>query len=250
MKATRFLTLLAGAIFGAALSLSNAAVVYQDDFDFTGAMNGRAPTVAPSAGLTWTTSTTWKGNGTSITAESAVKAAYLPFTPENGYIYELSVKMANTFNSASTVWTSVGFGVASPLVTSNFTTATDGGGFGTLILRENGNYQGYSTRATSAVTGTATPGYASGVFIDFKVVLDTSSSTWVTRYFVGGTQVGTYNWTAGNPPIGSIMLTTTSASPSARFDDFLFTSQAVPEVSSSALCGLAGVLLLSRRRRA
>ena len=221
----------------------SAATIYEDNFNFTGNLNNRA-----IGGTAWTTSDTWAGNGSSVTAASSVKTASLPFAPQEGYLYELSVQMANG-GAGGTNWTAISFGPANPAVTGNFTTASPHGGFGSMILRENGNYQGFSTRASSVVSGTAVPGFAADTFYDFKITLNTAGTFWVTNYFFDGNNVGTYTWDPDDPPIGSVMLSTSTASSSARFDNFQLTSVQVPEASSMALSGIAGILIFSRRRR-
>lgn len=238
-----------------AMTSSAATVIYADDFNFTGGMNGRTPTIT-TGGATWNTvvsaADAWSGNGSSVNSTTAVRSALLPFTPEDGYIYELSVKMSGASTGTSSNWISVGFGLPTSTTSGNFTSGAPNGGNGTMILRENGNYGSFTSRGgTNSITGTpsaAIPSFTAGTFYDYKVTLDTSGANWVTKYHFGGSEVASFTWTT-DPSIGYVMLTSNTTSGSARFDDFLLTAQAVPEPASVALCGLAGMLALSRRRR-
>jgi hypothetical protein len=241
------------------MTASASTVIYADDFNFSGAMHGRTPTTT-TGGATWNTLVTtttpntdpWSGNGTSVNSSTDIRSAMLPFTPVDGYIYELSVKMSGASTATSSKWISVGFGLPDATTSGNFTSVAPNGGNGTMILRENGAYGSFTTRGgTNNITGTpaaAVPSFTAGTFYDYKVVLDTSGANWVTTYHLGGNQVASFTWST-DPSIGYVMLTSNTTSGSARFDDFLLTAQAVPEPASVALCGLAGMLALSRRRR-
>lgn len=241
---------------GALLSVSSqAAIIYQDDFNFTGSLNGRTPTQT-TGGATWTSSDTiWTADGSSLNPGVATRTAYLPFQPQNGMIYELTARMSNA-SSNNANWISLGFNQnEAPGITTNFTGSE---GIGTVILRENGQNQTYSGPNVSGVgsgTGLTIPGYAADTFYEFKIVLNTMGTNWTFDVYRDGTQLDvngtgtaglTHTWTT-NPTIGSVQLSSNSSSGSARYD--YFSLEAIPEPSSVLSLAAAGLLGLIRRRR-
>lgn len=249
MKSVKSITACTLAV-GATLSLSSkAAIIYQDDFNFTGALNGRTP--IQTTGANWTADPSWTANGSSVNPTTANRSANLPFTAVNGMIYELTATMSNASGSTTT-WISLGFhGSGTPAVNSNFTS----GGIATAILRDDGNNQFYAGSGASNTSGNlAIPGFAANTFYEYKIVLNTMGANWTYDVYRDGTQLDvngsaaglTYTW-AVNPSINSIMLSSNTASGSARYDSFSFV--AIPEPSSMLCLVTAGALGLVRRRR-
>ena len=247
MKSTIASTLAAGAL----LSLSaQAAIIYQDDFNFSGSLNGRTPN--QTTGSNWTAFGTWTGNGASITPGEANRSAYLPFVPQSGMIYELTAGMSNASGSATT-WISLGFSESgTPPSNNNFTS----GGIATVILRDNSLNQTYAGSGVANSSGSLNfPTFVANTFYEYKVVLNTTGANWTYDVYRDGVQLDvnggaaglTYTWSSGNPTIGSVLLSNNTASSSARYDYFRL--EAIPEPSSVLSLAAAGLLGLLRRRR-
>lgn len=252
---TRISTTACTLTVGMLLALSSqAAIIYSDDFNFTGNLNGRTPTET-TGGATWTADgTIWTSDGNSVTPGAPTRTAYLPFVPQTGMIYELSARMSNA-SGGTGIWVSLGFNQnAAPDVAANF---TGNAGIGTVILRDNGNNQMYAGPAVSgASSNLVIPGYAADTFYEYKVVLNTMGANWTYDVYRDGTQLDvngnttaglTYTWTSGNPTIRSVQLSSNTASGSARYDNFSLV--AIPEPTSALSLVLAGALGLIRRRR-
>jgi len=90
---------------------ASSAIVYSDTFTRTGVLAGSSPDVVTgtdgsTAGAVWSSNAAWTidGDVTSTTGSSNANA-YLPFTPEIGTEYTLTVNLA----SASGSWLALGF---------------------------------------------------------------------------------------------------------------------------------------------
>jgi hypothetical protein len=109
----------------------SSSVLYEDEFGFTGDLNGRMP-VTTTGSSAWT-SANFEANGSSVAATVPFRTAYLPFMPREGFIYTLSASLSIGTNASS--WVSLGFNSPSPNTNLEF---SGDGGIGTVILRNSG----------------------------------------------------------------------------------------------------------------
>jgi len=233
------------AIMGIAAGKVQATTIYSDDFSGGSGtnLNGTAPDVRP--GLeTWLASG-WTANG-AISSGGTAANAWLPFTPQANTLYQLSLSLNPTANTAGN-WFALGF---SP---SSTTTSAFGAGANAapwLYKRgPNGNYQVESALGpgnNSFVSfGTGFSG-ATQILIE----LDTRNPAWTAEWFVDGvSQRGPVAY-ATNPTINFVGF--------GRDGDAVgsvsnFQLVAVPEPATwclSASAGLAASMIRLRRRRA
>lgn len=98
---------------GAALSPAQAGileVIYYDDFSghLPGTnLHGTAPDTRPGS-ETWTAHTDWKADGSKV-GTTDDRNAFLPFEPEAGAIYRLSMDLNPTAGSDNSDWFALGF---------------------------------------------------------------------------------------------------------------------------------------------
>ena len=220
------------ALFGilaltATLSCGNAfaAVIYSQTF--TGGAVTLAGTTTTTGGGTWT------GAGANIinldgnTTAGAGGAVSLAFTPQNGFVYDLTATINVTAANGS--WLGVGF------LENNDAYGFLGSPKTPTALRTGG----WQTWAGPGANYTQTSN-------DVLIRLDTTASQWTATFFQGGDLMGdTYTYTT-NPTItrvGFVSEGTAVGSVSA------FQLTAVPE-PTAALLGTLGMLALLRRRRA
>ncbi len=246
------LLLTAGMCVAATATLP-AVVIYSDNFDFTGDLDGRTPTTTTD-GNTWTAASGYQGDGSVVdrTGTDGTRA-YLDFSPETGKIHTLKAEMSHTGNES---WMTLGFGPSSPANDAFFETGSEG--ISTLLLRDSGEadwFEGPGTGGAGiAGSGVAISGFTVNTLYEFELVLDTTGSQWTVDAFAAGSQLdlnggdagSTFTW-ASNPTIGSIMLSTNGEG-EGSYDNFELSF--VPEPSPGLLL-LLGLLpfYLSRRRR-
>ena len=197
---------------------AGATVIYSQTFP--GSLVGTTPT---------TGSGTWAGTNIIISGNTtgAGGAVSLPFTPQSGFVYELTATIDVTAANGS--WLGVGF------LENNDTYGFFGSPTTPTALRTSG----WLTFAGPGVNYTQTSN-------DILIRLDTTADQWTTSMYQGGTQMGsTFTYTT-NPTItrvGFVSEGTAVGSVSA------FQLTAVPE-PTAALLGTLGMLALLRRRRA
>ncbi len=89
-----------------------SGVIYFDNFDGTGPLEGAAPDVRPGE-ETWMASEVFSADGTVLTdrASGTTYRAWLPFTPDQGqvYIYSLDVDPRTSGSNDPTQWFALGF---------------------------------------------------------------------------------------------------------------------------------------------
>ena len=290
MKITAAL-ILASATLASAASTLRADVVYQDNFDGTaGDLSGRAAPVATgldggtamslsaaaasstdAATITTTTAdaawTVTGGTHTTIGSTSAtigalatgadanlIATASLPFTPQNGFIYDLRASIEVSSVGASGNWLGLDFGQAG----LNGHTASGSGSalsnnnpFGLLISKGSNVVQDFAGVGTGngSTGGTAT----AGQFNTFDVFLNTTGAAWTVAWginlpagsTIANANAGTFTY-ATNPSIG--LVTFGSNKLTGAISDFSLTA-VTPEPASLSLLALAGLPLLARRRR-
>lgn len=80
-----------------------AQIIYSDNFDGTGDLDGTAPDIRPGTEV-WNSTITYKADGTINGSLDQSSNALLPFTPQEGNIYQLSMDL-----TSSTDWVGVIF---------------------------------------------------------------------------------------------------------------------------------------------
>jgi hypothetical protein len=235
-----------------ATSAQAAVILFSDDFNRTGSLNGSAPSYRNSAegygSLTWSalgqlTSTTDGGRAevrTGGTGSGQGFNAVLAFTPITGkqYLFEISAKTTNTVSIAMGDFRgSIG---SHDWLTQNIYPSVVAASGGQNLW---GSYaaQSVNTNPSTSYTGAAAnTGYHIMAFL-----LDTTAVQWTVTYIFDGTTIGTVNAPA---TIDSVAFGRgTSTDPS--FDVRSLSMSVIPEPSNALLGGL-GMLCLLRRRRA
>jgi hypothetical protein len=231
MKQTT-IKLLSALTLGAALAytpVASAAVIYQDNFNRTGDLNGSTPTIT-TGGNTWS-SANWSTDGTSATLASGGWLGLLAFTPTVGSTYTLTATLNPTFSAAgnTTEWFVLGFTDRSATDSwfAGNTTASAG-------YRINGE--------TFAFNGPATGGYLGsfGTYTAFSpqtitVVLDATdanSALWTTEVKVNGATMISPTALGFTPTINYVGIGSGGAG--GLIDDFSLTVVAVPGLSPYA----------------
>lgn len=247
---------LTAAAFAAGILTAGAqSIIYQHDFTGTGSLNGTAVDVG---GQSWVAGGDWYDDGTAATTEASGptgQAAWLPFTPMDGYIYTATATILNDQPN----WIGFGFLPASPAggdwtVTDFSVRHSNAPGYGWLLTRNSsGNDQeGFLGGGTSGGQPWNGDNADPTNPVTFSVVLNTIAANWSVEWFINGNSMSTASYaTTGNPGIGGIGFShdrNSAANGGGTISSFLLTQ--VPEPSTLALAGLgvAG-LLISRRRR-
>ncbi len=214
MKAMRNL-LLAGMILLFCRSMGQAQLVYSNAF-IGGAVNinQTAPTMANdfAGGISsalWNsvnnsaTSYLYKDGSIGATANSVL----LPFAPEAGYVYTLTVSV--TFTSDPGNWLALGFASYNPASNTapdpRFNISYVNGNPWSLFRpgAGNGGVQLYYSRSGLVGSRALIPATFPNTNT-ISIVLDTTGSNWIASEFVNGTQVGTNYVYATIPSIGSV----------------------------------------------
>jgi MYXO-CTERM domain-containing protein len=283
--------LVLGLATACAAPTAGARTIYSVNFDNTttsGFLNGAAPDVADNSGGEIGTSTpVWfSGSGTTpisgtnandISANGSVNtnnpnlstAAYLPFTPAAGHVYQLQARLNDTSTLGNGRWLAVGF-------TQNTTTPTTGGarwvdasgpGAVAWMLHRQQGYSATSFDQTFLGPGTAnpTPGSNANVTdpvgslpspVDVRITLDTTTPLWGVTWAMKNdanpgdpfTVVRTDAF-ATNPTIGEVGLFALNAT-QGQFSNFSLSDVTpVPEPAAATALALTGIAALGARRR-
>ncbi|MBN1796634.1 MAG: immunoglobulin domain-containing protein [Sedimentisphaerales bacterium] len=154
---------------------ANAVVIYQDNFDGpTGTdLDGLAPDIRPGSEV-WDAGVTIDADG-EITYDDVVfgDSAYLPFTPESGHLYKLSVTM-DAYEGGD--WLGVGF-TQSSNPADRF---LEQGVYWWALSRSAGHAE-----YDQSFIGVRTNGYASATTKsadDIEIVLDTRNTPWTVQW--------------------------------------------------------------------
>lgn len=196
MKLHRLLNLIAIAIVAGGPAASGA-IIYQDNFDGSAStnLNGLAPDVDNNGGTnTWEAYSGFKANGT-LPSASVNQGAWLPFVPQAGNVYQLSVSLANIGpDGSSAAWYAIGFAKdlpVNPEAGNNRFVESPTLGRAWMIFRANNP----TTNTNQYFLGTDASGTASsgswttgsplneGGDIDLRIVLDTTPATWTATFF-------------------------------------------------------------------
>jgi hypothetical protein len=178
---------------------------------FVGGNKPIVGTTSTTGGGNWAGSNIINLDGNSTEGDGAIS---LPFTPQSGFIYDLTATINVTAPNSS--WIGVGF------------------------LESNTTYGFLGTKITPALLNTgawqtwAGPGYNSiKTSNEVRIRLDTTGALWTVAFFQGATQMGsTYTYTAGNPTINYV--------------GFIAEGPAVGEVSAFKLTATASTVNYSQ----
>jgi hypothetical protein len=208
-------------------SKASAATIYSQTF--TGGTNPLVGTSVTTGDGIWTGANIIDRNGNSTGIGGALS---LDFTPESGYVYDLSATINLT--GAVGTWEGVGF------LTSNSEYGFLGAKNTPTALRTD-RWQ-FWPQGVNANVGSN----------DILIRLDTTGAQWTTTFFQGGVQwTDTYTYIGGNPTINYVGFVNADGTAVRNVSAFQLT-QAVPEPSTYALVlgGIVTLLLIRRRVQA
>lgn len=209
------------ALFACAVTTSHAAVIYNQVF--TGGNTTLAGTT-PTVGVgTWTGDNLINLNGNTTGTSGAVSLA---FTPQSGFIYDLTATINVTAANGS--WLGLAF---------NSNNTTYGWFSQNPAALRNAGWQIWPQSQNYTQTSN-----------NILLRLDTTAAQWTTSQFQGGIQIGsTFTYALANPPIAFVSLVSEGL---AVGSVSAFELTAIPEPSTSVLLGLgAACVLFGLRRR-
>lgn len=207
MKTRLMLLTLVIVVVGMAISPVNGKVIFFEDFagDAGADLDGLAPGIDAVGGTTWIAAPQWNADGS---VDGEIGSATLPFTPETGKIYQLTVRVVDVPTGD---WIAVGFAQGS--------TSVNGARF------IDDPYKGNPWALHRSVAASATDedhyfmgpgtgdGAATGTWnnnVDMRIILDTRGDNWQVEFqqrYAGSTDpfttVGTASYTS-NPPIAAV----------------------------------------------
>ena len=231
-------------------SVASAAevIIYQDNFDRNGILNGSEPTITTEGNL-WN-SLNWTTDGSAAKPGAAGWMAILPFTPVTGYVYTLSASMNPTTPADSSSWFILGF--TGRGATDNWFAAAQSSASVGARVSNAASPDFYALGPGAAGFGTL-GNYADGVPHLYSITLDTTalnSANWTVSYSVNGTQVIAPTALGYTPVINYVGFGSGDAT-GGTIDNFSLTA-VVPEPSTYALVvgGIATLLLIRRRIQA
>ena len=229
MKQTT-IKLLSVLTLGAALAyipVASAEVIYQDNFNRTGDLNGSTPTVG---GNTWSSSN-WSTDGSAAKPAANGFMAILPFTPVQGNIYTLSASMNPIGVPDPSDWFVLGF---------TGRNATDNWFVGDQYSASAGARGSNSVYPDFYYNGPGLSGnlgnFTDGVAHVYSITLDTTnptSSNWTVAYSVDGIQVVAPTALGYAPTINYVGFG--NAATGGTIDNFSLTVVAVPGSSTYAI---------------
>jgi hypothetical protein len=234
---------------------SAATILYEHTFDGgTGSISAVAPDTANTGTILGanhgTSSSNWEltGNGSFSALQNGTiiddSVARLDFDPQNGFVYTLTA--TGTTQDASS-WLGLGFTGAVTGANARFFGAD--GGIVWALKRSN------AVSAHFNATG-GTGGEGGDTLTNnpetFSIVLDTRDGTglWDVSYFAAGSATPYVSLTdIGTTAANAIDRVAYSAEGGTHDIDSFSLTVAIPEPSSAMLVGLAGLMVLTRRRR-
>lgn len=235
----------------AALTMqASGAIIIQDDFsgDSGTNLNGQAADV----GGTWTADSLFKADGSYTTASNFDRSGYiaLPSALQLNTVYTLAVTLdsqSGTFFYA---------GLHSNTVDTSRAAQIQNPGSLSLEFDAINNADGINSKLHTLVSnGTGTGPYVENRYFtgtystNLSMVINTGSdlSTASVEFFINGVSQGTINHDVTG--LDTLVIGNELGSGGTDIGSITFSSEAIPEPSSAALLGLAGVALVLRRRR-
>jgi hypothetical protein len=178
-------------------SAGQAVVIYSDDFsgDSTSTLVGTTPDNG-AVGEVWQgieTGAQWTTDGAITNTADQSRIAYLDFVPATGNVYTLTVDVSH-LNQARAFY----FGFMSSVPTEGQSFFN---GIASPWMRIQGNGETWAMITGSGGSGQTVA--ASGYIAQnntLKIVLDTSGDLWEVEWFLNGSSIQTYTYTA-NPSI-------------------------------------------------
>ena len=162
-------------------------LIYQEDFDGPSGemLNDRAPTLAPE-GVRWVAGDDFKADGAVVWDGVPFGAsAYLPFWPQDGYIYELTCSVHMTQSDTGNDWIAMGFTEFNTVPNSRF--FNDNGERNPrywMLSRVVGATQDDQTFIGPGTGGGESSSTRSAN--DLKIVLNTTGPTWTVSWYFDG----------------------------------------------------------------
>lgn len=226
----------------------SAAIIYQDDFDGTGDLDGTAPDIRPGS-ETWVADVNFDADGTVGT--DTTSSAWLPFQPTAGFVYELTATFEVPLSTGSS-WLSVGFAEKNDtgfrFVDGNVN------GYGTFIRRRNldvGTFPGVGTNGSGSSSALTAQGP-----VTVQITLDAtdaSAANWTVAFSAVDSSNNTYNrsaTTVASGSFGDIKYVGFSNSSNAGATISSLELEQIPEPSTyAALVGLVALGFIAWRRR-
>jgi hypothetical protein len=226
-------------------SVASAAVIYQDDFNRIGVLNGSEPTIT-TEGNAWR-SLNWNTDGSAAVTVQPGYMAILDFTPVTGNVYTLSASMNAASPAGSPNWLALGF--TDRNATDNWFVG-ERNSASVFPRVSNNEYPDFYTLGPGSSGITSFGNFEDGVHL-YSITLDTTalnSADWTASYSVDGNQVIAPTRLGYNPTINYVGFASNDAF--GTIDNFSLT--VVPEPSTYALVlgGIATLLLIRRRIQA
>ncbi len=277
MSAKNYIAILSVCIGLAVASVSQAEIIYQDDFSGgTGDINGQAPDIGAN---NWVASATFNADGSIDNTATTGSSMTLAFTPDDGFIYTLDASISGIVGNTN--WFGLGFANGQSTVVSANTRFITNTVVGTAwMLFRGDNPPGPTPAATFNVaqlgTGVLFPPTTNGGIsdpqnwtalatdeggdIDMRVVLDTTGGTgfWTATWFAKRPNDASFSEVRASTliPMTSEANFTSVGIAVSRPDasgvdgtiEFFQLTSVVPEPSTFLLLGLGAALLVSYRR--
>ncbi|HHV44288.1 MAG TPA: hypothetical protein GXX57_06445 [Firmicutes bacterium] len=185
---------------------AQVTILYQDSFSGSPEeyLAGRVPEISYT-GQGWISPlipalVNWQADGTTERpVDNHNRNAFLPFVPEAGKVYRLSLEVNPTEGNAPAEWFGVGFTADCPQTTIF---AHDTVGAGPWILQSWDRSLPSNTFTGPGTAGEARHPAASG-WVKLEIVLDTTREDWRAEWYYNGELVRTYLYW-GNPTINYV----------------------------------------------
>jgi len=182
LQTTALLGLVVG-LMGMLPLMAQADVLFQDDFNGSGSLNGTSPDIT-TGGAAWVAGTAFGADGSVGAIATNKTSATLAFTPEADKVYRLQARISSTAD-----W--IGFGFANGQSTlsgnRNKFTGTDTVGKAWFLKKGDADTatNGNQTQGNAANQSESFPGafYRSLADMDLRVDLNTSNAVWTATWY-------------------------------------------------------------------